>query len=321
MQSGLKFFGAAFSATLLTGLMAGSATWAADAPAPSARRYLNLVFAEHIRTGDVVFAENTNNLTGKLEKLTLRVFEPKGDKETKRPLLILTPGGGFVRTEDFWMDDFGEDLARAGYVVAINRYRLSSGINTPELYFDALFKAMSDQKAAVRYFVKDAAGANRYKIDTDNIFIGGHSAGGITSLHVAYLDASDTMPEVMAAAMKKHGGLDGNSGNEKIPFKVRGVINLSGLVSDLDMLDPNEAALMSLHGDKDDVVAIGATAAGTFGSIPIHRRAESVGIRNELHVIQGGEHNDTSDPQRCPECIPLIKRFMFNTMVRTVKTN
>lgn len=208
MQNGLRFFRAASRAILLAGLVAASTSWAADAPAPSARRYLNTVFAEHIRTGDVVFAENTNNLTGKLEKLTLRVFEPKGDKETKRPLVILTPGGGFVRTEDFWMDDFGEELARAGYVVAINRYRLSSAISSPELYFGALFKAMSDQKAAIRYFVKDAQAANRYKIDTDNIFIGGHSAGGITSLHVAYLDAGDAMPEVMAAAMKKHGGID-----------------------------------------------------------------------------------------------------------------
>lgn len=71
---------------------------------PAAKRYLNPVFAEHIRTGD---------------------------KETKRPLRVLTPGGGFGRTEDFWMDDFGVALARAGYVVAINRYRLPSGINTP----------------------------------------------------------------------------------------------------------------------------------------------------------------------------------------------
>ncbi len=296
-------------------LVAGSAVWAADDTGTPLRRYLNPVFADYIRTGDVVYAENVNNLSGKSEKLAMRVFEPKGDKETKRPLLVLTPGGGFVRTEDFWMDDFGEELARAGYVVAINRYRLSSSIDSPEKYFDALFKAASDQKAAIRYFVKDAKGANRFKIDVDNIFIGGHSAGAITSMNVAYLDANNKIPDVMATAMKNNGGIEGNSGNEKLPFKIRGVINLSGLVTELEMIDAKEPALMSIHGDKDDVVLIGSTPTGLHGSVPIHRRAEAVGLNNQLHIIQGADHIEPSDPKRCLECIPLIKRFMFNTMV------
>jgi hypothetical protein len=304
-------------AALLAGLFCTASHAEEDRAAP--RRYLNTVFPDYVRHGDIVFAENLNNLDGKVEKLTLRVFEPKGDTATKRTLLVLTPGGGFVQTGATWMDDFGEELARAGYVVAINRYRLSSDINSPEKFFDALFKAMSDQKAAIRYFIKDAAGPNRFKIDVDNIFIGGHSAGSITSMFTAYLDARNTVPAPGVAALKSNGGLDGNSGNEALKYKLRGVINLSGLVPNLDMLDAGEPALLSIHGDKDDVVALGSSPAGLHGSQPIHERAKSVGLSSQLQIVVGGDHIDPADPKRCPECLPLMKRFMFTTMQQPAK--
>src|SRR5512138_561369 len=278
------------------------------------RRYLNQVFDEHIRTGDIVFAERTNDATGKLEKLTLRVFEPKGDKEAKRPLVILTPGGAFMQHEDFWMDDVGADLARAGYVVAINRYRLSKDIGSPPAFLNALAKAFSDQKAAIRFFSKDAAGQNRFRIDPDNIFIGGHSAGAITSMHVAYLDADDSVSELMTKALQQYGGIDGEG--EPLPYSIRGVINLSGFVMHLDMIEKDEPPLISIHGDRDQVVAIGSTDTGLHGSIPIHEHASKAGLASELHVIRGAEHNDTADTRRCPECMPLAKRFMFNAMTK-----
>lgn len=299
--------------TLCAALLGSTASHAQeDRAAP--RRYLNTVFTEYVRHGDLVFAQNLNNLDGKVETLTLRVFEPKGDTATKRPLLVLTPGGGFVQTGATWMDDFGEELARAGYVVAINRYRLSRDLNSPEKFYDALFKATSDQKAAIRYFIKDAAGPNRFKIDVDNIFIGGHSAGSFTSMYTAYLDARNKLSDAATSALQKNGGLEGNSGNETLKFKLRGVINLSGAVFDLDMFDAGEPALLHIHGDKDDVVPLGSNAAGLHGSTTLHKRAQSLAIPSQLEVIAGGDHIDPADPKRCPECLPMMKRFMFATM-------
>lgn len=301
-------------AALCAGLLGGPASQAQeDRAAP--RRYLNSVFAEHERHGNLVFAENLNNLDGKVEKLTMRVFEPKGDTATRRPLLVLTPGGGFVRTEDTWMDDFGEELARAGYVVAVHRYRLSDNINGPAKFYDALFKATSDQKAVIRYFIKDAAGANRFKVDVGNIFIGGHSAGAFTSMYTAYLDARSKLPDTGSAALKANGGLEGNTSKEALAFKLRGVINLSGAVgdSDIGMLEAGKPALLSIHGDKDAVVPL-ASAGGLHGSATLHKRAQSVGIKSVLQVVEGGDHIDPADPKRCPECLPLIKRFMFTTL-------
>jgi hypothetical protein len=287
---------------------------AAGEESQSNRRYLNEVFSQTQRTANIIYGENINNTTGKMEQLSLRFFEPKNDLETKRPLFILTPGGGFVRHEDSWMDEFGEQLARAGYVVAINRYRLSDNIHSPEKFMDALFKAVADQKAAIQFFVKDAKGKNLYKIDPNNIFIGGHSAGAITSMHVAYLDITDSLVPTMKQGMENNGGMPGNTVNESVPYKIRGVVNLSGLLTDLHIIDAGEPALMSMHGDKDQVVSIDSTEAGTHGSLPIHKQADAVGLTSELHIIRGALHNDPSDPALCPECVPLTKRFMFEVM-------
>lgn len=278
------------------------------------RRYLNQVFDDHVRTGDIMFAERVNDLTGKTEKLTLRVFEPKGDQEAKRPLVIITPGGAFMQHQDFWMDDVGADLARSGYVVAINRYRLSKDINSAESFSNALAKAFSDQKSAIRYFVKDAAGKNRFRIDPENIFIGGHSAGAITSMYVAYLDSNDTIAELVTKTMRNYGGPNGEG--EPLPYSIRGVINLSGLVSDLGIIEKGEPPLISIHGDRDQIVRMGSTDAGLHGSVPIHEHASKVGLDSELHIIRGAEHNDPADTKLCPECAPLVKRFMFNQLTR-----
>ncbi|MFT7559640.1 MAG: poly(3-hydroxybutyrate) depolymerase [Flavobacteriales bacterium] len=277
-------------------------------------RYIENVFNNSTRKSDVIYGENFNDFSGKKEKLRLRLFEPKGDSIGKRPLFILTPGGGFIAHEDHWMDEFGVELAKAGYVVAITRYRLSNGIESPEAFFNALFKSMSDQKAAIRYFVSDAKTKNQYRIDPDNIFIGGHSAGAITSMYTAYLDAEDKILPIALAALKVHGGIEGDSGHAGIPYTIRAVVNLSGLVGDIDMIEAGGPALMSIHGDQDEVVVPGRGPRGGYGSILIHERASFVGLENELHIIKGGTHNDPSDTVRCPECVPLVKRFLFNQL-------
>ncbi len=285
---------------------------------PKNRRYLNSVFEDTLRTGNIVYSEKMNS-AGKNEQLKLRIFEPKGDTAAKRVLFILTPGGGFVQHGDNWMDVFGAQMARAGYVVAINRYRLASAINSPESYSDALFKAVADQKAAIKFFVKDAQGENRYRIDTKNIFIGGHSAGAITSMHTAYISTNDELDKFMTAALKNNGGLDDGKAKDKPDALIRGVINLSGLLTDLSILDAGEPPLLSIHGDQDKVVSIGTASFGGYGSIPIHEQAKKVGLASELQVVRGGAHNDTAEPELCPECIPLVQRFMFELIQNTAR--
>lgn len=268
------------------------------------RRYLNPVIDAIKFTDNIVFAEKHNDLTGREEVLKLRVFEPADDTEQKRPLFLLTPGGGFVVNEDTWMNGFAEEIARSGYVVALNGYRLSDNINTPENYFNALAKAVADQRSALEYLVSNAS---RFGIDPERIFIGGHSAGAITSMNNAYLDSDDAILPLKRQIFEQQELL---VKTEEKP-KLLGVINLSGLLANMAIINRQDVPLFSLHGDVDSVVNVHMDE-NIFGSIAIHQYADIVGTDNELHIIKQALHNDTSIASLCEECIPLIKRFMFN---------
>ncbi len=276
---------------------------------PANRRYLNKVFDDVVFTENIVYATKHNDLSNKREALKLRVFEPKDDTETARPLFLLTPGGGFVYSGDDWMNDVAEELAKAGYVVALNKYRLSSGIGSAEKYFNALGKTTADQTAALRYLLEDAKGKNRFRIDPDKVFIGGHSAGAITAMHTAYLDAEDAMNPHFRKGLLKGKALP----NRTDKFKLLGVINLAGLLNDLSIINRNDIPLLSIHGEKDSVVTADRDNQ-VFGSAAIHEYAQTVGTYSELYIIKGAKHNDTAVPALCEECIPLMKRFMFNRL-------
>lgn len=278
----------------------------------SKRRYLNQVFDATQFTGDIVFSEKMNDRGNKKEKLKLRIFEPAGDSESRRPLFLLTPGGGFVVTDEAWMNEFAEEIAKAGYVVALNTYRLSSNINTPETYLNALAKAVEDQKAALAYLLKDAENENRFGIDPAAVFVGGHSAGAITSMHTAYLDAGDPLEAQMAEMFRKRKLLP----DSKTPSPLKGVINLSGLLTNLAIINRKDVPLLTLHGDGDAVIHVDKDE-NIFGAIAINAYADIVKTPNEIYVIKGALHNDTSISAVCEECIPLIKRFMFNQLQKS----
>lgn len=278
---------------------------------PENRRYLNPVFDEVIFTENIVYATKRNDLNNKKKELKLRVFEPKDDSLAARPLFLLTPGGAFMVTGDDWMNDVAEELAKAGFVVALNKYRLSSSIDTPEKYAVALRKAMTDQTDALRFLINDARGKNRFRIDPDKIFIGGHSAGAITSMHTAYLNSEDAIsPQFREIFHSEKNALLPR--DKKIPLL--GVINLAGMLGDLSIINRNDVPVLSIHGEKDAVVTADRDQ-NVFGSTAIHEYANTVGTYSELFIIKGARHNDTAIPALCEECVPIMKRFMYNQLM------
>ena len=154
-------------------------------------------------------------------------------------------------------------------------------------------------KAAVRYFYKDASTINEFKIDTNNIFIGGYSAGAITSLHYAYAnDPNDILlmgGNDLFNYVAKNGGKEGDSGNAGYSTKIKGVINIAGSLFSADLVDKNEPPLFSVHGDEDYTVPYetgktGDTNVSTEGSGLIHKRAKKVGLKNKLVTLEGKDH-------------------------------
>ena len=130
------------------------------------------------------------------------IYTPNGDTEINRPLIIFAHGGSFMGGEKDLTDcvDFCSSFAKKGYVTASANYRLVSGagqqdfILYQEKQYEAILKAVADIKSAIRYFRKDFITNNTYGIDTSTIFIAGSSAGAVTMLHLAYIDAISDLP-------------------------------------------------------------------------------------------------------------------------------
>lgn len=141
-------------------------------------------------TGYPVNAEeyNTNPVDLKMD-----IFQPSGDTLSKRPVIVICFGGGFVAGErDYWsMRLLAQDLAKKGYVTATIDYRLGMNMFDADLATRAVYRGVQDGRSAVRFFRANAA---TYNIDPDQIYIGGHSSGGFIGLHNIFMDKDSERP-------------------------------------------------------------------------------------------------------------------------------
>ncbi len=289
-------------------------------------RYVSNVFPDPpTKTADVVFGYNTsrNYASGVNTPITLKldVYEPAGDVATQRPLLILAFGGAFIQgsRQDADIVAICQEFARKGYVTAAIDYRIiENDLNNQAAIFfnqsyltDEVIRAVSDMKAAVRFFKHDAATANAYRLDPTKIFVGGFSAGAITALEVAYTDnVTDNLNT--QAAYVANGGLEGNTDlpapNNLLPTYdatgIAGVFNIAGGVNSLGIIDANDPPLYSAQGTADQTVPYDCgTVQGTqftiCGSNQMQQKATAVGLLNQLHPVVGGGHSSpANDPDR-----------------------
>ncbi len=215
-------------------------------------RYLKKIYTNVNKTTVTYSTANSTSLV-------MDVYEPIGDTATIRPLIILAHGGSFTggdRTEGDIVT-LCNNFAKRGYVTASIEYRLAPNLLSMIQYnsaVDVVMKAISDGKAAVRWFRKDAATTNTYKIDPNKIFIGGNSAGAVLAVHMAYIDNLSECPAAMQPIITSNGGLEGNSGNAGYSSAVSAVLNLAGGVHDVSMIGTGEEPIVSFHGDQDNVV-------------------------------------------------------------------
>jgi hypothetical protein len=184
--------------------------------------------------------------------------------------------------------------------------------------FQAVVQAVQDQKAAIRFFKQDADTNNQYGTNPNRIFIGGHSAGAVTSLHTAYIENVDEVDARLAAIINENGGWEGNSGNPGYSSTVVGVVNMAGGILDVTYIDSGEPALYSIHGTSDSIVPFtSGTADGTavtlFGSSPINTRARSVGITSELLALTNAGHDAPVD-FNCGSCNVRLLGFLYSQL-------
>lgn len=290
---------------------------------PEFGRYKNNLF-EVERISDVNYAEAVgfwssvpddtidirsilkNSLSNSLNKrelnLDMDIYIPKDDTLSERPLLMLIHGGAFYigdkASEAYrrWCTHF----ASMGYVCVSINYRMGF-LPTAKSIERTAYQALQDAHAAMRFLVSKK---NIYRIDTDNIFVGGSSAGGITALNLAFMRDKDR-PESTKETLfyEDLGNIDASGNSLRNPFKIKAVANMWGSVYNLNILKNANASIISFHGDADPILpydygypfeTIGELNkilfSEMYGSYQIHKKAEELGMRSVLHTFEGEGH-------------------------------
>ncbi len=271
-----------------------------------AQRYLKPVFDSVVFTDSVPFGA-ANNYLNVNTPLAMDIYMPYKDTAAKRPLLMLAHGGSFTSGDRKSPDIvvLCNEFAKRGYVCVSIDYRLGVNVNSPGTFAtqfaDAVWRGTLDGRAALRYINKTARNGNLYKIDTNNIYIGGVSAGGVLGLHVAFLDkaneAGNSFPAIDTAGI---GGVEGRSGNPGYSWKVKGIINLCGALGHPEWMNDNrDYSIVSVHGTNDNTVPFKTDYFKVAGVIPVallsgsyvvDSVARANGNVSALRVFPGQDH-------------------------------
>jgi dienelactone hydrolase len=234
------------------------------------------------------------------------IYTPDGDTEINRPVILYMHGGSFYAGDKTMTDcvDFCESMAKRGYVTASLNYRLSTlsaFIFSQEEQYRTVLKAVSDAKAAIRFFRKDFANGDTYGVDSNTIFIGGYSAGGVIAIHLAYIDNVSDLPtspiNVQNLVSVIGGDLEGDAGNDGYSSEIQGVVSFAGGINDVNWIDGNDEPLVSIQGTADVTVNYNC-GPGTnnplvldlCGSGEMHPRADNVGLLNDKLIFNGTDH-------------------------------
>ena len=173
-------------------------------------RYLDEVFDDITVTSNVVYSNNATVLlvpfTGEAVQIPLLmdVYEPTGDTEIDRPLIVALHTGNFLPNvtngqisgtmRDSSVVEFCTRFAKMGYVAASVDYRTGwnpLATTTPERtlgLIQAAYRGIQDGRTAVRYFRDDAAGADMFNIDPNSITAFGLGTGGYITLGMGSLN-------------------------------------------------------------------------------------------------------------------------------------
>lgn len=242
--------------------------------------------------------------------LQLDLYRPNGIQGPK-PLILFLHGGAFYVGDrhDGAIVSWCRYFASLGYVTASMDYRMGFLPAKDDIERTG-YMAVQDAHAAMRYLV---AHADEYGIDPDQLYVAGTSAGSITALNLAFM-RDDCRPA--ASYGRKEGlfhrgdrsgdlGSIASSGNDiKQDFHIRAVANMWGAVNDLDILKNSETAIVSFHGDADQLVPYDhgypfsdisegfgqRLFAEMFGSKQIDRQAHQLGLRSRFYSFPGEGH-------------------------------
>ena len=275
-------------------------------------RYKEEIFSNVDSIIDITYGSAVN-INSKKEDLQLDFYSPSKDTLKKRPLMIFIHGGGFqnnTKTGTFSSLICG-GLAKRGFVTASINYRLGIDRSKSDTsYYRALYRAIQDAKASVRFFRRYA---EKYGIDTSQIFIMGSSAGAKTAMHLAYLRQED-VPDYISNSL---GTLEGNSGNEGYSSKVKGVINCWGAMMNYHWIQKGDVPIFNVCGLKDKTVPFDSSFSYhgfNYGGKILYYRALSVGVPTGYRPFENTGHTLDNNKLKQDSAYQDIAQWLFTRL-------
>jgi poly(3-hydroxybutyrate) depolymerase len=217
--------------------------------------------SEIVIENNVIYGSAPQYFTGQSIELFMDVYypDPLLDEVSLRPFILNIHGGGFIGGDKSELAYESIEFARRGFVVANINYRVGWNCDNvicfncyQENLQKAIYCAVQDARAAMR-FAKSQEAA--WKIDPNNVFISGESAGSITALLSTFLDQNEANAIVPAGFMSEVGGLDESGNTLSETFVIKALVDQCGAVPNVSIMDNNPAiGIISFHDSQDCVV-------------------------------------------------------------------
>ncbi len=286
----------------------------------SSRTFQNLVYNNSLALQGACLDENNVGNT----PFMLDVYEPSGDTLFKRPCIVYAHGGAFLLGDRRMVpiEDFCLKMAQRGYVVVSIDYRKCFNVLSTDGAIRAVYRAVQDMKAAIRYVKENAV---TYRVDTNMIFAAGNSAGSIMAIHSAYAKEIDRV--VMQATYQNPdlGCLECSGNNHTGEGKPKAVLNFWGAIVDTFIIRSGDVPMFSVHGTDDVMVFPGYASPFSYpafpplyGSVPIVQRLNNVGVVNEFHYLIGEPHEPWlfSSPSFVDTFTRLASHFLHRELLK-----
>ncbi|MCH2021605.1 MAG: alpha/beta hydrolase fold domain-containing protein [Saprospiraceae bacterium] len=283
-------------------------------------RYNIEIFPNIDSTLNILYGFN-HDLYGVPINLYLDLYEPQGDTLNERPLIIFIHGGGYVQgtKTDPKITRLCTTFAKKGYVTASIDYRLGVDTSIGNTFFHSCLRSVHDANASIRYFIQNS---NLHGIDTNFIFIGGCSAGALTSLHCAYMDNLELNNHISidTSLFGITNNIAGNSGNSGSTSNIQAVINCWGAITDTLWIQPGDVPVLSIYGENDNTVPPGAGSHPLYanialqGSKVIHSHCKNIGNSSFLKSYSNLGHGHSAYSSHMDTTIFLITNFLCNIL-------
>jgi hypothetical protein len=269
-------------------------------------RYIDEVFENYTKTEDVIYANapdlpfiffiesNTYDVD-----LDMDIYEPEGDHELQRPLIIFLYSGSFF-TGSNNLDDIvalSKSAAKRGFVAMAINYRLGLNILSSYSGERAVFRGVQDLSAAIRYAREYH---DEFRINPDKVFVWGSSAGAIIGLHLTISEEDERPESTYGQWGDPDLGCIDCEGNDYVHnSKPNGLISCWGAIGDLEWIDAeNQTPTILFHGTADLIVPYDSgfpftaniTLPIVYGSFSISEKLQELGVNHEFYSADGEGH-------------------------------